>query len=211
MMVLVMTVITGFVYTFAFTGVAQLVFPSNADGSMVSVDGKVVGSEAHRPGVGRQAGEPTPAVLPVPTVGGHQHDRRRVRPVAQPRIQPRADQPVLRDRPEEPCLDDHGKEIPPVVVQHVRDYRKLNGLSANAKVPVDAVTASGSGLDPQISVANARLQAARVAGERRLPVKQVLSLIDDHTDARPLGVLGEAGVNVLELNLALDRVAPLTP
>jgi K+-transporting ATPase ATPase C chain len=94
------------------------------------------------------------------------------------------------------------------VVQRVRDYRKLNGLAADAKVPVDAVTASGSGLDPEISVANARLQAQRVADERGISLKKVRSLIDDNTDARPLGVLGEAGVNVLKLNLALDRVAP---
>ena len=73
-------------------------------------------------------------------------------------------------------------------------------------MPVDAVTASGSGLDPQISVANARLQARRVAEARGLPVDQVLRLVDEHTQSRPLGVLGEKAVNVLNLNLALDRL-----
>ena len=73
-------------------------------------------------------------------------------------------------------------------------------------VPVDAVTSSASGLDPQISIANARLQAKRVAVSRGLPVDQVLHLITIHTDSRSLGVLGEPGVNVLGLNLALDAL-----
>jgi potassium-transporting ATPase KdpC subunit len=85
-------------------------------------------------------------------------------------------------------------------------YRQLNGLAADATVPNDAVQASGSGLDPDISVANARLQAARVAHARHLPTATVLSLISKHTDSRPWGFLGEQTVNVLDLNLALDNV-----
>jgi K+-transporting ATPase ATPase C chain len=84
------------------------------------------------------------------------------------------------------------------------EYRRENGLPSSAAVPIDAVTASGSGLDPHISLANARLQAPRVARERGLPLDRVLELVDEHTDGRSLGVLGEPGVNVLELNLALD-------
>jgi K+-transporting ATPase ATPase C chain len=75
-------------------------------------------------------------------------------------------------------------------------------------VPVDAVTASGSGLDPQISIANARLQIPRVASERGLDIKAVSALVDKYTDGRQLLVLGEPGVNVVELNLALDKTAP---
>jgi K+-transporting ATPase ATPase C chain len=85
-------------------------------------------------------------------------------------------------------------------------YRDLNGLSSKVRVPVDAVTASASGLDPDISVANARLQARRVARDRGVPVARVRTLVDDHTSGRDLGVLGEKTVNVLELNLALDNL-----
>ena len=82
----------------------------------------------------------------------------------------------------------------------------LNNLDASVKVPVDAVTASGSGLDPDISVANADLQAPRVASARKVPASTVMALIAKHTDSPQLGFLGEKTVNVLDLNLALDRL-----
>jgi K+-transporting ATPase ATPase C chain len=93
-----------------------------------------------------------------------------------------------------------------LVGDRVKAYRKLNRLPVNTKVPVDAVTASGSGLDPDISVANARLQAARIAHERGLTQARMRTLIDTHTSGRTLGVLGEQTVNVLALNRALDRL-----
>ena len=96
------------------------------------------------------------------------------------------------------------EELLSSVQERADAYRDENGLAADAEVPVDAVTASGSGLDPHISVANARLQAPGVAEERALDVEEVLELVDDHTSGRDLGFLGEKGVNVLELNLALD-------
>jgi K+-transporting ATPase ATPase C chain len=96
---------------------------------------------------------------------------------------------------------------PNTVPERVLAYRALNGLAATVKVPADAVTSSASGLDPQISVANARLQAARVAKARNLTVAQVNSAIAAHTQGRQLGVLGEQTVNVLELNLALDQMS----
>jgi K+-transporting ATPase ATPase C chain len=95
---------------------------------------------------------------------------------------------------------------PNTVSQRAIAYRQLNGLPPNATVPVDAVTGSFSGLDPDISVANARLQAPRVAKARNLPLEQVHALIDEHTNKRQLGFLGEETVNVLDLNLALDKL-----
>ena len=87
-------------------------------------------------------------------------------------------------------------------------YREENGLAADAMVPVHAVTASGSGLDPDISIANARLQVTRVANKRGLDVAVVEQLVKKYTDGRQLVVLGEPGVNVVELNLALDAGTP---
>jgi K+-transporting ATPase ATPase C chain len=95
---------------------------------------------------------------------------------------------------------------PNTAPQRALAYRALNNLSSTTKVPVDAVTASASGLDPDISVANARLQAPRVAQARKLSEQQVLDLVDQHTDKRQLGILGEETVNVLDLNLALDQL-----
>jgi K+-transporting ATPase ATPase C chain len=89
----------------------------------------------------------------------------------------------------------------------VAGYRAANGLGAADPVPADAVTRSASGLDPHISVANARIQAARVARARRLPVDKVLDLVAAHTDDRDLGIFGEPRVNVLLLNIALDDLA----
>jgi K+-transporting ATPase ATPase C chain len=91
------------------------------------------------------------------------------------------------------------------IAQNVADYRAQNGLATNAPVPADAVTGSGSGLDPHISLANAELQMARVAKIRGMPEAKVRELIARYTDSADLGFLGEPGVNVLELNLALDR------
>lgn len=92
------------------------------------------------------------------------------------------------------------------IAQNVSDYRTQNGLATNAAVPADAVTASGSGLDPHISPQNAELQAPRVAKSRGLDLEKVINLIAEHTDRADFGVLGEPGVNVLELNLALDSM-----
>jgi K+-transporting ATPase ATPase C chain len=96
------------------------------------------------------------------------------------------------------------KKLDAAIKDRIEAYRKENGLSENEPVPADAVTASGSGLDPHISVHNAELQTARVAKARGLTAEKVRELIQRYTNARDLGVLGDPGVNVLELNLALD-------
>ena len=97
------------------------------------------------------------------------------------------------------------------IAQNLADYRSQNGLATNAPVPADAVTASASGLDPHISPENAELQARRVAKVRGLAFEKVLALMAQHTDRADLGLLGEPGVNVLELNLALDAMATSAP
>jgi K+-transporting ATPase ATPase C chain len=99
------------------------------------------------------------------------------------------------------------KKLADGIAQNIADYRTQNGLATNAPVPADAVTASGSGLDPHISLANAKLQTPRVAKIRNLSETQIQELIRANTDPASLGFLGEPGVNVLKLNLALDHLA----
>ncbi len=98
------------------------------------------------------------------------------------------------------------RKLADAIAQNVTDYRTQNGLATNAPVPADAVTASGSGLDPHISLRNAELQAARVAKARSVKLEKVHELIHQNTDSADLGFLGESGVNVLRLNLALDEL-----
>lgn len=92
------------------------------------------------------------------------------------------------------------------ITQRIADYRTQNNLTTNAPVPADAVTASGSGLDPHISIQNAELQAPRVAKVRNLPLEKVQSLVRANTDSADFGILGEPGVNILALNLALNQL-----
>ena len=177
---LVFTVLVGLVYPLLVTGVAQVLFGQQANGSMVKdASGDVVGSSLiGQIFVGDQYFQPRPSAAGDgydPTKSGASN----LGPTNQK------------------LLDD--------VAERAGAYRKVNGLSADILVPVDAVTSSASGLDPQISVANAELQAARVAAARNMSVDAVRTLIADHTDGRSLGFLGEPGVNVLQLNLALDR------
>ncbi|MET0627460.1 MAG: K(+)-transporting ATPase subunit C [Acidimicrobiia bacterium] len=191
-MVVVMTVLTGLVYTFAFTGFAQVVAPDTANGSRVQVDGKDVGSEYIGQAWVDKKGAPLTQYF-------------QSRPSAAINTTDNGYDPTLS------LGSNWGPANPDLlkaVSERVEAYRELNGLDESATIPVDAVTASASGLDPDISIANARLQAPRIADERGLSLPRVNQLIDEHTDDRTFGILGEKRVNVLKLNLALDRAAP---
>ena len=175
---LAFTVLTGIAYPLAVTGVTQAVFPNRADGSLLESDGHVVGSRL----IGQAFTEPR-YFQPRPSAAGDGYD-------------------AMSSSASN--LGPTNAELLKTIRERVAAYRRENGVPLGQPVPVDAVTASGSGLDPDISPANARLQARRVARVRRLPLGQVLALVADNTDGRSLGFLGEPGVNVLELNLALD-------
>jgi K+-transporting ATPase ATPase C chain len=175
---LALTLFTGLVYPLAMTGVSQVLFPNRADGSLVKRDGKVVGSRL----IGQNFSGPR-YFHPRPSAAGDGYDA--------------MSSSASNLGPTNPDLISE-------VRKRVAAYRAENRVPSGTAVPADAVTASGSGLDPQVSVANARLQAPRVAEARGMSVAGVLDLIDEHTDGRSLGFLGEPGVNVLELNLALD-------
>jgi K+-transporting ATPase ATPase C chain len=183
--VILMTLVLGLAYPLAITGVAQVVFPGQANGSKVSFDGRTVGSKLigqefkgkayfhSRPSATEYSGDVTFFGNAGP----------------------------------------NSAELRDTIRENLAAYVKLNKpydhSLTSAQVPVDAVTESASGVDPQISEANARIQAHRVAAVRGLSLDEVEGLISDHTDGRSLGVLGEPGVNVLQLNIALQEVAPL--
>jgi len=191
LMTVVLTVLLGVLYPLAVTGISQLTMSKRANGSLVRVNGKVVGSSLLGQSFTDAKGNPlTKYFQPRPSAAGaNGYDA-----MASGGTNLGPSNPTLLD----------------AVAKRVDEYRKFNGLAANVKVPIDAVTTSASGLDPQITVANARDQAARVARARNLTAAQVSALITAHTQGRQLGVLGEQTVNVLELNLALDRLAPTT-
>jgi K+-transporting ATPase ATPase C chain len=195
-MVVVFTVITGLMYPLLVTGFAQTAFHDEANGSLVRRNGTIVGSRW----IGQSFTEPR-YFHPRPHTDAYQSPRR----YAAGSNDGPTNEAFLHGA-DDPTTEGVDESKTTGVDDLVRAYRRENGLPRNAAVPVDAVTGSASGLDPHISVANARLQARRVAHERGLSRMRVLRLIDDHTDGRALGFLGEPGVNVLGLNLALDRI-----
>lgn len=187
---MVVMLVGGIAYPLLTTGVAQALFPHAANGNLIEHHGQTVGSAL----IGQQFdgaryfhGRPSATTAPDPDKEGAS--------IAAPYnagLSGASNQGATH------------KDLADTVAQRVAQYRAGNGLVPDAAVPVDAVTASASGLDPHISVANAQLQLQRVAQARGLNADQVQTLIDGATEQRTLGLLGEPRVNVLRLNLALD-------
>ena len=186
--------VSGIAYPLLTTGVAQALFTRAANGSLIEHHGRVVGSAL----IGQQFtgaqyfhGRPSATTAADPEKEGAS--------IAAPYnagLSGASNQGVTH------------QDLAQTVAKRVAQYRQENGLAADAEIPVDAVTASASGLDPHISVANALLQLPRVAQARQLHQAKVQQLLDQATQQRTLGLLGEPRVNVLQLNLALDALQP---
>src|SRR3954469_20706123 len=186
--VVALTAITGLLYPFVMTGIAGVVFPYQAQGSLIERDGKVVGSSL----IGQEFtsdryfhGRPSATVAPDP------NDASKTVP-----------SPYN-------AANSGGSNLGPTnkaLVERVQgDVDKLKEENPSATVPIDLVTTSGSGLDPNISPASALFQVPRVAKARNMPEDRVRELVDEHVEGRTLGFLGEPRINVLALNLALDH------
>jgi potassium-transporting ATPase KdpC subunit len=184
------TIITGLIYPFAITGIAQVVFPHQANGSLVTRDGVVIGSELMGQMFAKEEyfhGRPSATSAPDP-----------------------ADPTKTVDAPYN-AANTGGSNLGPTskaLIERIQgDVEKLKVENANAKIPSDLVTTSASGVDPDISPEAALFQVPRVAKARNMPEDRVRQLVQDQTQGRFLGALGEPRVNVLALNLALDRAA----
>ena len=182
-----LTVVTGVIYPLAITGIAQLVFPHQENGSLIMQNGKAVGSEL----IGQQFSNPKYFWGRLSATGDHPYNAYSAQSLTG-------------------SSGSNYGPINPALVKAVRarvDALKAADPGNNAAIPVDLVTASGSGLDPDISVAAALYQAPRVARLRGLPLPVVEALIAQYTQPRQFGFLGEPRVKALELNLALDGLA----
>ena len=181
-MMLVLTVLTGLLYPGVVTGLCQVFFPARANGSLIVANGHAIGSEL----IGQNFKKPE-YFQPRPSAAGNDgYD-----PMASGASNLGPTSQKLADR----------------VKDSVASFRK-NNPDYTGPIPADLVTASGSGLDPDISPASAEAQAARIAKARGVPVEQVRNLIASHTQGRDFGFMGDPRVNVLEINLALDQAAP---
>src|ERR1700746_1320678 len=190
-LLLALTLITGLAYPLAMTGIAGVLFPRQAQGSLIERDGKVIGSSL----IGQEFkddkyfhGRPSATTAPDPADSAK----------TVPAPYNAANSGGSNLGPTSKALDDRVKE----------DVDKLKAENPTASVPVDLVTTSGSGLDPDISSEAALFQVPRVAKARNMPEDRVRALITENTKGRLAGLLGEPRVNVLALNLALDAAAP---
>lgn len=184
--VVVITVFLGLVYPLAITGISQVLFPGNANGSKLSFDGRVVGSSL----IGQDFKGKPAYFQSRPSATEYSAN-------------------VTYFGNAGPNSSEAREEIREYMKSYLRLEKPFDKSLTSEGVPIDAVTQSASGVDPDISEANARIQAHRIAAVRHVPLTQVEDLISANTDGRSLGLLGEPGVNVLELNIALDKEAPL--
>lgn len=186
MMTLILTVLLGLAYPLSITGVAQAAFPHQANGSLLfDASGAVIGSEL----IGQEFTSP-----------GYFHGR----PSVTVDADSGDDKPYNAANTTASNLGPTNQKLIATVEERTKAYREENGLPADAQAPVDAVTASGSGLDPHITPANAQVQINRVAQARGASPADVTALVQQQTEGRTLGFLGEPRINVLKLNLALD-------
>lgn len=183
--VIVLTVFLGLLYPLAITGIAQVAFPGKANGSKLSVDGRVVGSSL----IGQEF-KGRAYFHSRPSATGYSADVTYFGNLGPNSVEAR-------------------EEVRENLAAYLALEKPFDHSLTRDQVPVDAATQSASGVDPHISRANARIQAHRIAAVRRLPLARVEDLISAHTDGRFLGLLGEPGVNVLQLDIALDEEAPL--
>lgn len=181
-------ILCGLIYPLLTTVVANVIFPHQAQGSLITVNGKVIGSEL----IGQNFTSPK-YFHPRPSATTKTGTTDKSDPYNA------AQSGASNYGPTNKKLIDGVKDA-------ATAYRKENGLSADSLVPIDALTASASGLDPDISIANANLQASRVAKARNIPLTDIKKLITSNTIKRQLGILGEPRVNVLKINLALDHL-----
>lgn len=185
---IILTIVTGFIYPGIVTGIAQLIFPYQANGSLIkNSSGQVIGSEL----IGQYWTLPQyfhgrPSMTVNPSTG--------------------TPEPYAADNSTASNLGPTSSTLVKDVQQRVSDLKKENPNAPAGPVPVDLVTASGSGLDPDISIAGALYQVPRIAAARGLSQDQVTQLINSHETGRFLGIFGEPYVNVLDLNLALDAL-----
>jgi potassium-transporting ATPase KdpC subunit len=208
--VVVLTVLLGLVYPLLVTGVSQVAFPGNANGQKVYVGGRLVGSKI----IGQSFAKPV-----LDENGKPKEEEGELVTEPDPRYfqsRPSATEGGAYNAAASTFSNrgPNDKATEEADAENIKAYLALEkpydpGLTA-AKIPVDAVNTSASNLDPEISPANARVQAHRVAAVRRLPLSVVRRLVSSYTDSRGLGFSGEPGVNVLELNLALDRLGGAT-
>jgi K+-transporting ATPase ATPase C chain len=204
--IIVLTVLLGLVYPLVITGVGQVAFPGNANGQKVYVNGKLIGSkiigQSFQKAVLDKNGKPKEEEEELVTEADPNYFQSR--PSATEGGAYNAAASTFSNRgPNDKVTEEEDAENIKAYLELEKPYDP--GLTTS-RIPVDAVNTSGSNLDPEISPANARIQAHRIAAKRQLSLSVVDSLVAKYTDSRGLGFSGEPGVNVLELNLALDRL-----